>query len=196
MSDMERELVGFSRRDAAGGIRLVTAAGIGQRQSVADSGRSAAKAVDTGGRVVGGGSARWEAAVSSHSFDAGCGRDEGEESRRGWTLGGRGRPAEAQMAARAAAWAAILENPSVARTGLGIIFLFLEKTFGSLSSRNQPAVAFICNFVRMTCPLVENDSVLKCKAAGSTSGHAFARMPIRALASSKPTAEVTPFVSF
>jgi hypothetical protein len=107
----------------------VAAAGIGQRESVADSGRSAAKAVDTGGR-----GSRWRrrtmggSGLQSNFSLVRCGMRAG----RGWgkppgTDAGRQGTGEARMAARAAARVAaraILENPSVARSGLGLVFFF------------------------------------------------------------------------
>jgi hypothetical protein len=43
---------------------------------------------------------------------------------------------------------------------------------------------------------LENGSLAKWKAAGSTSEGAFPNMPIRSMALSKPTAKADPFVSF
>jgi hypothetical protein len=43
---------------------------------------------------------------------------------------------------------------------------------------------------------LENGSLAKWKAAGSTSKGAFSNMPIRSMASSKHTAKANPFVSF
>jgi hypothetical protein len=126
---------GCGRWDTSGRSRRRRRSGMRSRD--ADSGRSAAKAVDTGGR---GSRWRWRTMLGSglqSNFSLvrcgmragrGWGKPPGTDAGRQGTGEAKGRRrAAARMAARAAA-RAILENPSVARSGLGLVFFFFWLT--------------------------------------------------------------------